>query len=181
MEFEVGVHDDACKGRLHSHVPFIGRMTLTVWQKTYNDIHGYYRAWVEHLFACLWSWRVVHDIWLGSHEDFCCFCHVHMCFPRGGFQGGHGNIELLFGAARALCMLCRNISSVLFPSILVLFSQGEGESRKTLFRSVPPSYLCGCSPGRIGPPSTLDTVMLGKRCRGRGGASALPFGATQRA
>ena len=42
---------------------------LTVRQKTYNDVHGYYRARVEHLFAHLWSWRVVRDIWLGSHQD----------------------------------------------------------------------------------------------------------------
>ena len=45
---------------------------------------------MEHLFARLWSWWVVRDIWLGSHEDFCCLCHVYVCFPRGGgFQGGH--------------------------------------------------------------------------------------------
>ena len=42
MEFEVGVHDGAYKGRLHSHVPFVGRKTLTMWQKTYMDVHGYY-------------------------------------------------------------------------------------------------------------------------------------------
>ena len=47
------------------HVPCIGCKTLTVQQKTYNDVHGYYRAQMEHLFACLWSWKVVHDIWLG--------------------------------------------------------------------------------------------------------------------
>ena len=82
MEFQVGIHDGACKGRLHSHVPFIGRKTLTVRQKTCNDIHEYYRAQVECLFAHPWSWRVVRDIWLGSHEDFCCRCHVHVCFPR---------------------------------------------------------------------------------------------------
>ena len=56
---EVGTHDDAYSRRMHSHVPFIGRKTVTVWQKAYNDIHGYYRAWVERLFACLWSWKVV--------------------------------------------------------------------------------------------------------------------------
>ena len=66
---KVGAHDGAYKGRLHSHVPFIGRKTLTMRQKTYNDVHGYYRARVEHLFAHLWSWRVVRDIWLGSHQD----------------------------------------------------------------------------------------------------------------
>ena len=41
MEVEVGKHDDAYKGRSHSHVLFIGRKTLTVRQKTYNNIHGW--------------------------------------------------------------------------------------------------------------------------------------------
>ena len=90
MEFEVGIHDGAHKGRVHSHIPFIGPKTLHVWQKTSydNDIHGYYRVGVEHLFAHLWCWRVVFDIWLGSHEDLCCFCHVHVSFPRGGWISG---------------------------------------------------------------------------------------------
>ena len=88
MEFEVDIRDGAYEGRLHSHTPFIGRKTLTVRQKTYHDIHWYYGARLEHLFAGLWSWRVVHDIWLGSYEDFVCFCHVHVCFPRGGWISG---------------------------------------------------------------------------------------------
>ena len=65
MEFEVSVHDGAYKGQLHSHVPVVGRKILTIGQKTYHDVHGYYRTWVEHLFAHLWSWRVVRYIWLG--------------------------------------------------------------------------------------------------------------------
>ena len=44
MEFEVQRHDGTFKGRLHSHIPFIGRKTLNVRQKTKNDIHGDYRA-----------------------------------------------------------------------------------------------------------------------------------------
>ena len=56
----VGIHDGADEGGLHSHVPFIGGKTLTVRQKTYNDIHAYYRARVEHLFAGLWSWWVLY-------------------------------------------------------------------------------------------------------------------------
>ena len=67
MEVEVGIHHGAYKGILHSHVHFIGRKTLTVQQKTDNDIHGYHRARVVHLFARLWSWRVLRDILLGSH------------------------------------------------------------------------------------------------------------------
>ena len=83
MEFEVGAHDGAYKGRLHSHVPFIGRKTLTMRQKTYNDVHGYYRAQVEHLFAHLWSWRVVCDIWLGSHQDLHANTRI-LLHTRGG-------------------------------------------------------------------------------------------------
>ena len=62
MGFEVGIRDGAYQGRLHYHVPFIGRKTLTVRQKMYDNIHGHYRARVEHLFARLWSGRVVRDI-----------------------------------------------------------------------------------------------------------------------
>ena len=107
MKFEVGIHDGAFQAKLHSHVPFIGRKTLTVRQKTYNDIHGCYRGQVEHLFAGLWSWRVVCDIWLGSYEYFVSFCNVHVCFSRGGWMSGwSGKIELLFGAVYALCVCC---------------------------------------------------------------------------
>ena len=42
---------------------------MTVRQKTYSDVHGFYRARVEHFFARLWAWKVVRDIWQGSHED----------------------------------------------------------------------------------------------------------------
>ena len=69
LEFEVGIHDGANKGRLHCHIPFIGRKILTVRLKTYNDTHGFYRALVEHFSARLRAWRVVRNIWLGSHED----------------------------------------------------------------------------------------------------------------
>ena len=102
MEFEVGIHDGAYLGRLHSHVPFIGRKTFTVRQKTYNDIHGYYRAQVEHLFAFGLGWSCM--IFCSGPMKIRCFCHVHVCFPRGGgFQGGYGKVEPLFGAVRALC------------------------------------------------------------------------------
>ena len=70
-EFQMGIHGGAYKGRLHSQVPFIGCKTLTVWQKTYTDIHGYCRARVKHLFASLWSWRVVCDIRLGFVLEGC--------------------------------------------------------------------------------------------------------------
>ena len=33
------------------------KSTLQHQQKTYNDIHRYYRAHIEHLFASLWSWK----------------------------------------------------------------------------------------------------------------------------
>ena len=72
----------ACVRGLHSHVPFIGCKTLTVLQKTDNDIHGHYPARVEHLFARLWSWKIVHDIWLGSHEDLHANTHILLHFTQ---------------------------------------------------------------------------------------------------
>ena len=66
-----------------SNVPFICHKNLLSGKRPILIFMGmYYRAWMERSFASLWSWRVVRDIWLGSHEDFCCSCHVHVCFPR---------------------------------------------------------------------------------------------------
>ena len=48
----------------------------------YNDVHGYSGARVEHLFAHLWSQRVVRDIWLGSHQGH--------AFDRRTFRKAHG-------------------------------------------------------------------------------------------
>ena len=47
------------KGRIHVIVPFIGRKngTLTARQQCYNDVHGWYRARIEQLFARLWHAR----------------------------------------------------------------------------------------------------------------------------
>ena len=49
----------AYKGRIHVIVPFIGRKngTLTARQQCYNDVHGWYRAHIEQLFARLWHAR----------------------------------------------------------------------------------------------------------------------------
>ena len=49
--------------------PFIGRKTLTERQKEYNDVHGFYRARFEHLFACVWHWGIVRNIWRGSSTE----------------------------------------------------------------------------------------------------------------
>ena len=57
--FQVGNHDGAYKGRMHSHTPFIGRKVLTEREREYNNVHGYYRAHLEHLFARLWQWKVI--------------------------------------------------------------------------------------------------------------------------
>ena len=51
MDYEIGSMDGAYKGRLHVVGPFIGQKTLTKQQKEYNDVHGFYRAHIEHLFA----------------------------------------------------------------------------------------------------------------------------------
>ena len=59
FDFEVGGHDGAYKGRIHVIVPFIGRKngTLTAREQCYNDVHGWYRAHIEQLFARLWHAR----------------------------------------------------------------------------------------------------------------------------
>ena len=55
FDFEVGGDDGAYKGRIHVIVPFIGRKngTLTSRQQCYNEVHGWYRARIEQLFARL--------------------------------------------------------------------------------------------------------------------------------
>ena len=61
--------DGAYKGRLHVAWPFIGRKTLTERQKEYNDVHGFYRARIEHLFARMWHRGIVRNIWRGSGTE----------------------------------------------------------------------------------------------------------------
>ena len=43
-------------------------------QQEYNDVHGFYCAGVERLFARLWHWKIVHNVWLGSARDL----HQHV-------------------------------------------------------------------------------------------------------
>ena len=69
MDYEIGSMDGAYKGRLHVAWPFIGRKTLTERQKEYNDVHGFYRARIEHLFARLCHWSIVRNIWRGSGTE----------------------------------------------------------------------------------------------------------------
>ena len=69
MDYEIGSMDGAYKGRLHVAWPFIGRKTLTEQQKEYNDVHGFYRARIEHLFARMWHRGIVRNIWRGSGTE----------------------------------------------------------------------------------------------------------------
>ena len=71
FDFEVGGHDGAYKGRIHVIVPFIGRKngTLTARQQSYNDVHWWYRARIERLFARLWHWGLVRNIWRGGPNE----------------------------------------------------------------------------------------------------------------
>ena len=59
---------------------------------------------VEHLFAGLWSWRVVRHKFGRDPMWIFAVCTICMCASPevGGFQGGHGKVELLFGAARTV-------------------------------------------------------------------------------
>ena len=64
FDFEIGGHDGAYKGRIHVILPVIARKngTLTAWQQLYNNVHGWYRACIEHLFGQLWHWHLVRNI-----------------------------------------------------------------------------------------------------------------------
>ena len=71
FDFEVGGHDGGYKGWIHVIVPFMGRKngTLPAQQQSYNDVHGWYRARIEHLFGQLWHWGLVRNIWCGSLNE----------------------------------------------------------------------------------------------------------------
>ena len=66
MDNEMGSMDGAYKGRLHVAWPFIGQKTLADRQKGYNDVHGFCRARIEHLFARMWHWAITRNVWRGS-------------------------------------------------------------------------------------------------------------------
>ena len=70
-------------------MPFIGRKngTLTARQQSYNDVHGWYRARIEQLFAWLWHWGLVRKMWRGSpnelHRSVRILLHfTQFCFHR---------------------------------------------------------------------------------------------------
>ena len=69
FDFETGAQDSAYKDRLHTVVLYIGRKTLSEDQQEYNDVHGFYRARVEYLFARLWQWRIVRNVWTRSATE----------------------------------------------------------------------------------------------------------------
>ena len=71
FDFEVGGHDSANKGRIHVIVPFIGRKNgnLTAWQQLYDDVHGWYRAHIEHLLGQSWHWGLVRNMWHGGPDE----------------------------------------------------------------------------------------------------------------
>ena len=110
MEFEVGIHDGAYEGRLHSQVPSIGQKTLVVPQKTSNDIplipssdiHGC-GARVEHLFAHLGLGGVCMTFGWGPMRSFAfvpCACVLPQRWLDFRVVMGKLNYYL------ALCALC---------------------------------------------------------------------------
>ena len=61
--------DGAYKGHIHTVVPFWGRGKLTYRQQGYNNVHGWYCARVEHIFAQLWQWKVVRNVCQGGEQE----------------------------------------------------------------------------------------------------------------
>ena len=86
MDYEIGSMDGAYKGRLHVAWPFIGQQTLTERQKEYSSVHGFYRARIEHLFARMWHWGIVRNVWRGPgsalHEYVRVLLHLQQFFIR---------------------------------------------------------------------------------------------------
>ena len=80
--FEVAGHDGAYKGRVI--LPFIGRKkgTLTAHQQRYNDVHGWHRARIEQLFARLWHWGLVRNIWRGGPNELHQSVHILLHFSQ---------------------------------------------------------------------------------------------------
>ena len=50
-------------------MPLIGRKKLSDNQQEYNNVHCFYRAVVEHLFARLWHWKTVRSVCMGCARD----------------------------------------------------------------------------------------------------------------
>ena len=85
------------KGRIHVIVPFIGRKngTLTARQQSYYDVHGWYRAHIEHLFGQLWHWGLVRNMWRGGptelHQSVRVLLHfTQFCIWRQVFHPPYG-------------------------------------------------------------------------------------------
>ena len=127
---------------LPSHIPFIGCKPLTVRQKSCNDIHRYYGAWVEYWFAGLWSWRVVRDIWLGSYEDLSVFARcARLRLQELSCNGGGGGGFSWVGGSKALDPPLYNSEGFLVGLLPPLLSLVRGA-------------LCGCL---LMPLSTLSS------------------------
>ena len=89
FDFEVGGHDGAYKGWIHVIVPFIGKKngTLTACQQSYDDVHGWYRARIQQLFARLWHWGLVRNIWRGGPNELHQPVRILLHLPNFAFAG----------------------------------------------------------------------------------------------
>ena len=44
----------------------------------YNEIHAYFRARVEYIFTCIWSFAIVHQVWRGKGLEGACELHLRI-------------------------------------------------------------------------------------------------------
>ena len=89
----------------------IGRKNgiLTTWQHLYNDVHGWYRVRIEHLFGQLWHWGLVRTSGVAAQmtcTSLCVFCCISRNFAFGGrsvtLLMDHGTMSrLIFGLIKA--------------------------------------------------------------------------------
>ena len=89
FDFKVGGHDGAYKGRIHVIVPFIGRKNgiLTARQQSYNDVQAWCRARIEQLFARLWRWGLVRNMWRDGPNELHQSVRILLHFTHFSFAG----------------------------------------------------------------------------------------------
>ena len=100
FDFEVGDHDGAYRGCVHVIVPFNGRKNdnLSARQRSCNDVHGWYKAQIEQLFAHLLHWGLIRDIWCGGpnklHQSVCILLHfIQICIQGQVYYPSYGPWE----------------------------------------------------------------------------------------
>ena len=93
----------------HGDLEKAGVMTLTARQQSCNDVHGWYRARIEHLSGRLWHWGLLRKMWCGGPNELDQSVRVLLHFTQFCIRSGsvthlmgHGTMSrLMFGLIKA--------------------------------------------------------------------------------